>query len=328
MKKALVVILIALWGAAVIAGCGGEATPTLPPPTPMSQPPPPPTPVPQPSPPPTSGAASVTASGQPVAAWVNGQPVLLAEYQKQVAQFEAALVDQGLDSATEEGRSMLAQIRRQVLEALIDQALIEQAAAQQGITIADEELEARIRDSIETGGGQARFEQWLAANNMTRDDFKAMLRSQLLTEAMIERVTGDLPTTAEQVHARHILLMTEAEAQTVLSELQAGGDFAALAEKYSVDESTKYNGGDLGFFPRGLQMVPKEVEDAAFGLEPGQISGVVQSPFGFHIVQVVERDPARPLSEEMRQALRQATFDRWLQDQRTQAAIEIMIELG
>jgi len=263
---------------------------------------------------------------KPLVARVNGQPILLADYEKQVAQFETALSDQGLDLSGEEGQAALAQIHRQVLEAMINQLLTEQAAAREGTAISDEEVEARIQADIQAVGDESKFEQWLADNNLTREDFQAILRSELIYGAVFERVTAAVPTSAEQVHVRYILLESEEEAHNVLAQLQAGGDFTALAQEFSRDESTRESGGDLGWFPQGLELMPPEVEVAAFALEVGQTSGVVASQFGYYLLQLLERDPDRPLSSEMRQSLKAQTFARWLEEQRASATIERFVE--
>jgi peptidyl-prolyl cis-trans isomerase D len=112
--------------------------------------------------------------------------------------------------------------------------------------------------------------------------------------------------TPEQVRASHILLKTEGkdeaavrkQAEDVLTQARApGADFAALAKKYSEDDGSKANGGDLDYFGKG-RMVP-EFETAAFGMQPGQISDLVKSQFGFHIIKVIDKKAAatRPLAE-------------------------------
>jgi peptidyl-prolyl cis-trans isomerase D len=105
-------------------------------------------------------------------------------------------------------------------------------------------------------------------------------------------------TTPEQIRASHILLKTDGKndadvktkAEGVLKEAKAGGDFAALAKKYSEDDSNAPQGGDLDYFSRG-RMVP-EFETAAFALAPGEISGLVKTQFGYHIIKVIDRKPA------------------------------------
>lgn len=111
--------------------------------------------------------------------------------------------------------------------------------------------------------------------------------------------------TPEQIRASHILLNTAGkdeatvrqEAEDILQQVKAGGDFAALASKFSEDEGSRANGGDLDYFARG-RMVP-EFETAAFALEVGQTSELVQSQFGFHIIKVTDKRPAvtQPLDD-------------------------------
>jgi peptidyl-prolyl cis-trans isomerase C len=108
----------------------------------------------------------------------------------------------------------------------------------------------------------------------------------------------------EEVHARHILVGSEDEAKEVIAQLEGGADFAALAGEHSVDPSARSNGGDLGFFRRG-QMVP-EFAEAAFALEPGQrTEAPVQTQFGWHVIEVLERRTGAPSFEETEPRLRQ-----------------------
>jgi len=119
--------------------------------------------------------------------------------------------------------------------------------------------------------------------------------------ADIERYYNDniqLYSTPEQIRVRHILFTTngkndaavKAEAEKVLKMAQAGANFADLAKKYSQDKATAALGGDLGYFSRG-KMVPA-FDEAAFALKPGQISGLVKTPYGYHIIDMVARKPA------------------------------------
>jgi peptidyl-prolyl cis-trans isomerase D len=140
--------------------------------------------------------------------------------------------------------------------------------------------------------------------------------------------------TPEQVKASHILLKTDGkdeatvrrEAEKILAEVKNGGDFAALATKYSEDEGSKATGGDLDYFSRG-RMVP-EFENVAFTLQPGQISDLVKSQFGFHIIKVVDKRPGstRPLDEVQAQIQEQLSLqlaDQRISDQAAQYASRI-----
>ncbi|MFQ5611168.1 MAG: peptidylprolyl isomerase [Anaerolineae bacterium] len=263
---------------------------------------------------------------EPLVARVNGQPIFTRTYEKQVIQFEQALISQGYDLNSADGQETLNQIRAQVLEVLIDQALIAQAATVQGIAISDEELAQKVQETIALGQGQQQFEEWLAASNLTFEEFTESLRDELLTSRLREQITAGAPTTAEQVHARHILVGDESTAQEVLAQLNAGASFADLAQTYSQDESTRPNGGDLGWFPRGLQFIAPEIEEAAFQLQPGQTSGIIRSQFGYHLIKVENREAARPLTPEMLQAIKLNLFSDWLAQQKAAATIERYLE--
>ncbi|NIV36816.1 MAG: hypothetical protein GWN58_47495 [Anaerolineae bacterium] len=256
----------------------------------------------------------------PLAATVNGQLLFLADYEQRVAQYEEALFEQGIDPNTEEGQGYLREARTDVLEGMIDTALIEQEAPALGVTLSDDELEALVQSDIENGGGEAAFDEWLAVTGLTRDDYGEMLREYIILQRVMEVVTGDVGDTAEQVHVRLIAVESEEAALEIQTMLQEGADFGALAQERSLDLATKDSGGDLGWFPRG--MVASELENAAFGLRPGQVSDVIQLGERYHIIQVVERDAARALSPEDQLALGQTVFDDWLAEKRASATIE------
>ena len=147
-----------------------------------------------------------------------------------------------------------------------------------------------------------------------------LLSANILREKLTEQLGDQMPTSGEQVRARHILISvasdaSEADKQIALAEaisitqrLRVGEDFAELALQVSDDTGSAQQGGDLGFFARG-QMVP-EFEDAAFSLPIGEISDPVLSQFGYHIIEVLEQQPGNP------------NFTAWLQEQKSQAQIE------
>lgn len=100
----------------------------------------------------------------------------------------------------------------------------------------------------------------------------------------------------EEVHARHILVATEDEAKAIKAELEGGKDFAELAKEKSTDPSAQQNGGDLGFFGKGMMVKP--FEDAAFSMEVGTVSDPVKSDFGWHILKLEEKRMSQPPSLE------------------------------
>ena len=111
------------------------------------------------------------------------------------------------------------------------------------------------------------FDDWLTANLWTEEEFQNALEAELIVEKMVAAVTADVPTAMEQVHVRYIQIDNSDLGQSLLAQLREDGDFADLAQRYSLDQATAPYGGDLGFFARGSLLVP-EVETVAFSLQP------------------------------------------------------------
>ncbi|MFQ6015384.1 MAG: peptidylprolyl isomerase [Anaerolineae bacterium] len=155
---------------------------------------------------------------------------------------------------------------------------------------------------------------------LTEADYRHSVKMSLLREKMRKTLAEKIPTVDEQVHARHILVESEEEAKTVLERLQQGEDFAEVAAEVSKDEATKENGGDLGWFPRG-QMTPV-FEEAAFTLQPGELSEPIQTQYGFHIIRLEEGPERRELSEEALRLKQANALVEWLVQRRKEASIE------
>ena len=132
---------------------------------------------------------------------------------------------------------------------------------------------------------------------------------------MRDQIIAGVPETAEQVHARQILLYNSDEAEALFAQLASGADFETLAGQY--DPLAK---GDLGWFPRGYLTV-SALDDVVFALEPGEVSPIIETEIGFHIVQVIERDTARPLNFSAYQIVQKATLETWLHERQAQSDI-------
>lgn len=289
--------VVVLLASLIIVGCGAGTTPSAP--TTATQSP--------------QAGGEATQTSQLVAT-VNGQPITMDSFQRELARFEAGQVALGFEVTDPAG------YQQQVLDLLIEQELIRQEAARQGISVSDEAVDAEISAMIQESG-QDYFNAWLASNYYTLDEFREVIRLDLLTSQLVAPIAQSVPSTAEQVHARHILVNSQAQAEEILNRLLAGEDFAALAAQYSVDVTTRANGGDLGWFPRGGLLVP-EVEEVAFSLQPGQTSGVVASAWGFHIVQTLEHDPSREVAPETLQRLVEKAIEEWRLSLRNGASIQ------
>jgi len=207
---------------------------------------------------------------------------------------------------------------------------------------------------------QAYLAQIKQASGMSEADFRKIVEIDLIRQKLYDEVTKDVPTHVEQVRARHILIAIRtpeptptpsptgqptptptptgeptptptpaprddaqalALATQIKQQLDAGADFATLAKEYSDDTGSKDQGGELGWFPRDSGFV-KEFEDAAFSLQPGQISDPVKTQFGYHIIQVEERDPAHELDAYTIQQRKYDAYNTWLTDLRNAAKID------
>lgn len=161
---------------------------------PSATPTPPPPPTPQPTPEVTDATGPDSfENDMPLAARVNDQPIFLETYEKQVAQLEQALKARNIDITNQE---LLTQVRRQVLEVLINRLIIEQQANRLGITITEEAVQTKTQQNIISG--QVDFETWLATNHLTVTEFQDTLRFQLITTQLFEQVTSDVSDTAEK----------------------------------------------------------------------------------------------------------------------------------
>jgi parvulin-like peptidyl-prolyl isomerase len=298
-----------------------ESTATPPPPgaTPGA-----PEPTPLPSAPTATAAA---ASDVPLAALVNGTPILLADYERELGQYEASLpLLRGIDPDSPEGQAELAEAQAWILDWMITEELIVQAADEAGVVVTDADVDAVMEEIAEESGGREALEAKLADLGETYEIHREKERRGLIVAEMNQLITEGVPKVAAHVHARHILVDTQEEADRIHAQLEGGADFATLAKAYSQDPNTREVGGDLDWFPKGTLTVP-EVEEAAFSLEPGEFSAVVPSLLGYHIVQVVERDPERTVSEDILRLLQERALQKWIEGLKLQAEIQIFVNV-
>ena len=255
------------------------------------------------------------------AARVNGQEISRARFETELARYVAADPSRP-DPNSAAGKQLSAQLSSVALDALIEQTLIEQEAKRLGVAVAEKEVDEEIKTLIQLRGGRDPYLAWLKQSRMAEDDARDLARADLTMAALRDRIVGQLPRTAEYVHAWHIVLATRAQADRILAQAQRGSNFSSLAQANSIDTSTRPAGGDLGWFARGTgAVVWQEVEDAAFALNVNAVSSVVASPIGFHIIKVTERQ-TRALTIEDQSRLQQAAMENWLVTLKAGATIE------
>jgi len=265
---------------------------------------PPTTPTPTPLPP--------TPTPVPAAAIVNGEIIPLADYSASLQQLQAAQQESGITASPEEQKQI-------VLDDLIAQTLLGQAAVKAGHEVDDAALQERVDELSSSLGGQEKLADWIIRNGYDDDSFHRTLRRAMLAAWQRDQLIAAVPTTAEQVHARQILVLQEETANDLYAQLQAGADFATLAYRY--DPLTS---GDLGWFPRGVLNQPV-VEEAVFSLKPGKFSSVIPTSYGYHLVQVIDRDPAHILAPEALRATQKKALEAWIAEQKASATIRMQV---
>jgi parvulin-like peptidyl-prolyl isomerase len=176
---------------------------------------------------------------------------------------------------------------------------------------------------IDQGTLATQYTNWLDTlieqTDTEEGEYREIMRLTLLREKLAEALGDEVPRLAEQSRARHILVETEEEVKAVIERLEAGEDFADLAQELSTDQGSAANGGDLGFAPQG-RYVPS-IDEAVFTLPVGQISEPLESQFGWHVVEVLEREERELSPVDYSQSQRLA-FSDWLADAREAAEVE------
>jgi parvulin-like peptidyl-prolyl isomerase len=261
---------------------------------------------------PTQTQTAPTPTSAPLALRVNGEGILLSDYDAEMTRLQQALTELGQELTPEEQKD-------KVITNFVDELLLSQAAAQAGYSVTDEQLQERI-DKLSTDmGGTDKLTEWETKYGYTTESFTATLKRQVLAGWQRDQIINSVPETMEQVHARQLFYQDEANAVDALNKLEDGVDFERLAELQ--DPTLK---GDLGWFPRGILFHP-EVEEAVFSLKAGETSGIVHSSIGYHILNVIEIDPQHPLSVEARRILQEAKLTEWLDASRAVSTIEILV---
>ena len=198
---------------------------------------------------------------------------------------------------------------------MVDTLLLEQGATVSNFVVDDATVQTRV-DALVTQVGKAdALAAWESSHGYSDEEFRSALRRQVAAAWMRDQIAASVPATAEQVHIKQILLYNEASAQQVLGYLQAGWNFDDLAAQYE-----PVSKGELGWFPRGY-LPSKAIEEAAFALQPGQYSPIIQDESGYHILYLVERDPAHQLSPDALLVLQENAVQNWLAQHRDESAI-------
>ena len=299
----------------------------------------------------TIGAAAASAEEKKPAlekaAVINGTIITKNEYNWELNLY--------IDRVTREGRqindSQLEKLKVEILESLINRELLYQESQKTGIVVQPQEMMQEVAAIKQRFPSEDQFIKAISNMNLTEVTLKAQIKQRLAIQKLIDNQIADKivisadeskqyytanPQLFQQpgeIRASHILIKLDpaadeakkAEAQTkikmIQQKLRNGEGFAELA-KASSEGPSSVNGGDLGFFKRG-QMV-KPFEDVAFALEPNEVSDIVQTRFGYHIIKLVEKKPERKIGyEEIQKRLEEHLKQKKVQEQVGSYLIEL-----
>lgn len=263
------------------------------------------------TPTPTTGPTPTPTEVVAYYASVDGFGIRQSSFDASMVQFQAALAEYPeLLPADQTAEDV-------VLESLVQRALLVIAARQAGFSADEQTVQFRLAELVGEAGGQDAFTAWLIANGYTVDTFMHDLQLEIEAAWQREQIAAAVPETMEQIRARQIFFTDAYQASRAYSQLEAGIAFDTILENNSPDDP-----GYIDWFPRGYLIYP-EIEETIFNLQPGQYSPVIETPAGYHIVYVLERDAAHELSPEIRLYLQQQAVDAWLAQQQAQSQVEI-----
>jgi len=279
------------------------------------------------------------AAGSKVAS-VNGVAISQNDFDKEFSRYERqmAMMGQASDPA------QVGELKKKVLDGLIGREVLKQECQKVGIKVSDAEVDERVAALKKRFPSEKDFTDTLVKMALTEPELKSQFTQDMAIKKLIEQeVAGkvtvsdaetktyydsnpDLFKTAETVRASHILIKVDPKAgdadktkarekvAAVQTRIQKGEDFAVVAKEVSECPSGA-NGGDLDYFQRGQMVGP--FEEAAFKLKPGEVSDIVESQFGYHLIKVADKKPAETktydqVKDELGQYLKQQKVNQQL----------------
>jgi peptidyl-prolyl cis-trans isomerase C len=266
-------------------------------------------------------APTPVADSSPVVARVGGETFTLDAYkarlERDIGGGIADLLAQGQTREQIEQLASDADVRKRVFDQMIQDALLLDYARRNGIGVDPAAVDAAVPPPSAPDPLAPTAEPGAAPTPTSAEQRAEAARQQIAFEVMARN------TRADMVHARHILVADEAAADAVIADLAAGADFATLARERSTDPGSAEQGGDLGWTPRGD--FAAEFDEAAFSA-PLNTATKVQTQFGWHVIEVLERQEQRAFDnfEQLRrsqnaQTFYEESFNPWYEELRRQA---------
>lgn len=247
------------------------------------------------------------------AATLKGGWVRISTYYKDIESYKKYYeVAQKMDFKNEEGQKIFKQLKEDALNQLIQQKIIEQEAKKSNIKVEKSEVEDRYKKLAEENGEETLKKQIKEYYGWTIEEFKGKIRIVVLKEKLQEKVSNDESLNKDK----------KTKAEEILTKIKNGEDFAKLAKEFSEDPSAA-DGGNVGWFEKGKMI--QEFEDTAFSLKPGEISGVVKTQYGYHIIKVTDKKENEVAASHI--LIKSVDFEDWLKQKETEYKVKRLLNL-
>jgi len=246
----------------------------------------------------------------PMIAIVNGEGISLQDFEDELLRYETVANSLSKDVDVD-------QVKDIVLTNMIDTLLLAQGARSSGYSLTQESIDTRIQQLVTDSGGENQFQDWLTQNNYSQESFQRLFELEIEATWMRDKIISEVPTREEQIRARQILVSNKTLADDIYNQLENGVDFDYYSWGYD-----QLSGGELGWFPRNY-LVLSQIEDAVFNLQPGEYSEVIESSYGYHIVQVMEHEFDRQLTQDALIQKQKKAISDWLESQRASSSVSI-----
>ncbi|MDR7855668.1 peptidylprolyl isomerase [Tissierella sp.] len=276
-------------------------------------------------------------------ATVDGEEITVEQFNSEFQVFktlyEQQLGQDAMSQTDEEGRTFEERLKENIIEKLIIENIIASDAKNKNIVVTEDEIKVQMDEYIKLMEGQEKFDEFLKEKQLTKEFFEKNLSKELLLSKHREAYLNEVEATDKEaeeyfnenkeklivVKASHILVKTEEEGKKILERLGSGEDFASLAKAESIDSASATSGGSLGYFKKGNMIA--EFEEAAFDLEVGEISDLVKTEVGYHIIYVEDRkDTFEDLKDDIIIVLKDDKYLNELDKLRENAKVKIILD--
>jgi foldase protein PrsA len=210
-----------------------------------------------------------------------------------------------------------------VSDLLIQEEIVRRFAGEKDVTVTDdeirEEIASRLGITADDESFDDVFQQELLRSELSETDYRQMIEAAVVTDKLREKFLAEVPASADSVHYRQIVVSEPEKADELVAEIEAGGDFAALAaQDFNLDFANKEEGGDVGWVPRGV--LDASAAELIFPMEVGEIT-VIPTPGGMLVIEILEKAGDHPVEEDQKEPLAARLFDEWIQEK--QQPIEV-----